>query len=568
MRSIRQYLLWIELVFAGIIVSAVYVATMRVNLRVHNTIYAEQRHQLEEIERYFQSNIHYSLEMFQAYLRVNQPTVSLPFLLSFDEVYDLDSEFRVTALHKKARKSILFQGYDFSSSELRSFLDSLPIGILHLSPLMRSPESDGISTYITFRENSRYRIGRIGMEQLNTFLSNIALARNLIIAIASPSGYLLSSTRKELSFHVISPFHTKTIIDQKEYLVLSSPLDLLGNNLVVLSPYSKISDITSLWNRTLMILAITILLFFLFKLFAVDRLVSRPLRALLHTMDSWGTEPQTPLPATPILNTWETRTILEQFSQKNTQIHKYIQELSTMNKELEQMVYVASHDLRSPLVNIDGFTAELEIAFHDLRQTVEEASSVKRDIVQAFQNARTEIEQDLRQIHHSAKLMDSLLRGLQRLSRSSRQSLKIKEIDMQILVQRIAEEKRGGHPVEFMIASLPPCRSDETQLEQIFSLLMENAIKFRRKERTCLIQITGYTNENSCTYCMEDNGIGIAPEYQHKIFELFHRLEPTKYPGEGLGLTMVRQVLARLGGEIRLESIPGTGSKFFITLPQ
>ena len=82
-----------------------------------------------------------------------------------------------------------------------------------------------------------------------------------------------------------------------------------------------------------------------------------------------------------------------------------------------------------------------------------------------------------------------------------------------------------------------------------------------------MISVSGRVEGNRCVYCVEDNGIGIADAYQEKIFELFHRLEPAKTDGDGLGLTIVKQILSMIDGDIRLESTPGVGSRFFVSLP-
>ena len=117
------------------------------------------------------------------------------------------------------------------------------------------------------------------------------------------------------------------------------------------------------------------------------------------------------------------------------------------------------------------------------------------------------------------------------------------------------------------IESLPPCLGDPSQINQIFSNLLDNALKFLDDSRPGFIRISGKIENNQSIYCVEDNGIGIAPEYQDKIFETFHRLEPERTTGEGLGLTIVRRVLDRYNGNVWVESEPGKGSKFYVSLP-
>jgi signal transduction histidine kinase len=101
----------------------------------------------------------------------------------------------------------------------------------------------------------------------------------------------------------------------------------------------------------------------------------------------------------------------------------------------------------------------------------------------------------------------------------------------------------------------------------VFSNLIENALKYLGNGKSGLIRISGYQEDGQSVYCIEDNGIGIEPEYRDKIFEIFHQLEPQNSSGEGLGLTIVQRILQRHHGKIWLESEPGTGSKFYISLP-
>jgi signal transduction histidine kinase len=104
-------------------------------------------------------------------------------------------------------------------------------------------------------------------------------------------------------------------------------------------------------------------------------------------------------------------------------------------------------------------------------------------------------------------------------------------------------------------------------MTEVFSNLISNAIKFLSPTRPGLIRISGTAAHGRAVYTVEDNGIGIAPQHQTNIFEMFHRLDPAATPGDGLGLTLVRQILSRLDGSIRVESVPDQGSRFIIEVP-
>lgn len=244
-------------------------------------------------------------------------------------------------------------------------------------------------------------------------------------------------------------------------------------------------------------------------------------------------------------------------------------ELMSKNKELEQVVYVASHDLRSPLVNIQGFSNELSQSLKQIRNIVNENSSLPymKEILNILDN---DISESLKFITASTAKMDCLISGLLRLSRLGRVALNIKKIDMDKLISNVTENfefqiKQGE--IDLIIDKLPSCYGDENQINQLFSNILGNAIKYLDSNRKGIIKIYGWNDNKKSIYCIEDNGIGIDSEYHNRIYDLFYRINPKNSTGEGLGLTIVRKILERHGGNIWLESQKDKGSKFFVSLP-
>lgn len=245
-----------------------------------------------------------------------------------------------------------------------------------------------------------------------------------------------------------------------------------------------------------------------------------------------------------------------------------LKNLELKTHELEQVVYVASHDLRSPLVNIQGYSKELEFLCGDLKTKLNKCTEPPPGEILDILNS--EIPVSLSFILSSVAKMDVLLKGLLRLSRLGRASLDIKPLDMNKLLRDVAKNLNfilRENSASLSIRKLPPCHGDWNQLNQVFTNLIQNAIKYRDPDRPCRITVTGADEDGWHIYTVEDNGLGINPEHRDKIFEIFHRLEPDKTEGEGLGLTIVTRIIQKHNGNISVESALGEGSRFIVKLP-
>lgn len=246
--------------------------------------------------------------------------------------------------------------------------------------------------------------------------------------------------------------------------------------------------------------------------------------------------------------------------------------LSIKNEELESIVYITSHDLRSPLVNIEGFSQELENSFKQIKDLIEEHCDISKDYMKRFERIlEDDIPESLRYIHSSTSKMDGLLKALLQLSRQGQIELKITRIDMNQLIRDICRNMQfqiTGSNATVTAEDMPDCMGDPGQVGQVFTNLLDNAIKYLSPDREGRIRVTGKRINGRCVYCIEDNGIGIAKEHQSKVFEIFHRLAPSgTVKGEGIGLTSAKRMLARQNGRIWLESEPGAGSRFYVELP-
>ncbi|WNO54958.1 sensor histidine kinase [Stakelama saccharophila] len=247
-------------------------------------------------------------------------------------------------------------------------------------------------------------------------------------------------------------------------------------------------------------------------------------------------------------------------------------ELQRANQEIQRFAYIVSHDLRSPLVNVMGFTAELETARKDIAAYFDTLFEEHPDL--ASQEARRAVEEDLPEalefIRTSTAKMDRLINAILQLSRQGQRRLAPEELAMGTLVEDIADslhQRASTAGATITIEELPDIVSDRLAIEQIFSNVMENAVKYLSPDRAGEVTVRGRVEGARAVYEIEDNGRGIDQRDHGRIFELFRRSGAQDQPGEGLGLAYVRALIYRLGGAVEVESELDRGTTFRLSLP-
>ena len=261
----------------------------------------------------------------------------------------------------------------------------------------------------------------------------------------------------------------------------------------------------------------------------------------------------------------ETNTSLEATVERRTA------ELRQANEEIQHFAHIVSHDLRSPLVNIMGFTSELEVMRKDLFERLGSLRARLNDEADPDGALGRDFDEALSFIKRSIARMDGLIKAILKLTREGRRELRLEPLDMTELVRSTAEAfsyqaQQAGASIA--IDPLPPCVGDRLALEQIFANLLENALKYLRDGIPGQIRVAGRSAASKLMYDVHDNGRGINPQDHERIFDIFRRSGPRDRPGEGIGLTYVRTLVRRLGGNIAVRSEPGQGSTFTVILPR
>ncbi len=265
----------------------------------------------------------------------------------------------------------------------------------------------------------------------------------------------------------------------------------------------------------------------------------------------------------------------------NTTLERRVKErtadLAELNEELQRFAYVVTHDLRAPLVNIMGFTSELERGVGSMKMALDSFMPKASEGNAVTSEARMAADEDLPEaigfIRSSTRKMDSLINAILKLSREGHRTLRPERIVLSELVQTSADalqhqlaEADGSIQIDLDVGTIV---TDRMALEQIIGNLLDNAVKYRMADRPLTIALRARPAAGDrLTIAVSDNGRGIADHDRERIFELFRRSGPQNTPGEGIGLAHVRAMVRNLGGDIAVDSQVGVGTTFTINLPR
>ena len=231
-------------------------------------------------------------------------------------------------------------------------------------------------------------------------------------------------------------------------------------------------------------------------------------------------------------------------------VRERTRDLEAAKSELESFTFAVSHDLRTPLHHLNGFSFLLEERF---------GPKLEPDA--------TEL---VRRIHRTSREMADLVQSLLELSRISKQDIHFEDVPLNAVLEDALKDARavaGERTIDWRLHPLPEVRGSWTLLKQVFANLLSNAVKFTVHSEAPVIEVGVITAESDPVIYIRDNGAGFDPQYADRLFTVFQRLHrQNEFPGTGAGLAIVQRIVKRHGGRIWAESAPGQGATFYFTL--
>jgi signal transduction histidine kinase len=439
--------------------------------------------------------------------------------------------------------------------------------------------------YFAFRDSTVRQIATLGKITANNSTAALAFdnasdARDILSSLASEP-HLVAACLYDKTGHLFAKYPDSLPAGDlpaapasegyqfgASYLSGFQPV-VQGSNTFLGTLYIKFETKTImsewLWASAKLGLAVMALIlaiaYFLSRL--LERQISRPILELVQTAKAISERNDYTVRAKK-LGEDELGVLTDAFNHMLAQIHGLNQDLErrvvertaqleAANKELEAFSYSVSHDLRAPLRHVDGFAGML----------AKHAAATLDDKGRRY----------IATISGAARQMGRLIDDLLSFSRVGRSELNTSAIDHDAMVAAVIRDgqfEQSGKVITWRISSLPKGSGDPPMMRQVWSNLIENAVKYSGKAANPCIEIGGEIDaaHGENVYHVKDNGVGFDMNYVDKLFGVFQRLHsPADFEGTGIGLANVRRIIARHGGRTWAEGVKGAGATFYFSLP-
>lgn len=241
----------------------------------------------------------------------------------------------------------------------------------------------------------------------------------------------------------------------------------------------------------------------------------------------------------------------EELVRLNRDLEENIDQIKSINAELETFSYSISHDLKTPTIAVEGFSSILLERYGD-----------------RLDKKGTDF---LRMIGESARQMHDLIDNLLAYSAFGRKKIRFSLVDMDRTVRETFDQLKAvyrGRALYISVKPSPPVDADKTMIRQVVLNLLTNAIKYSRIKAQTDIEFGGWSEPGRVVYYVKDNGVGFPMEHMERLFEVFERLHTSEeFEGTGIGLATVKRIIQRHGGEVWAQSTVNEGSTFYFSIP-
>jgi signal transduction histidine kinase len=265
---------------------------------------------------------------------------------------------------------------------------------------------------------------------------------------------------------------------------------------------------------------------------------------------------------------------LRELEQTARLLERKNRDLERANREIRDFAYIVAHDLRAPLVNLNGFVNEAEFAFYEIQTALQQVAPHLDEATRAKASraAEQDMPEALAYLQTNAAQMRALIDQVLKIARVGKQEVRLQAVDLHATAKKLTTsmthqlDERG---VELHFGQLPTIQADPALLEQVLNNLLDNAIKYLVPGRPAQIELYAERVPDEVIIHVKDNGRGIDKADHDRVFQLFRRARNVEgVPGEGFGLPYVQSIIQRQGGRIWFESTLDKGTTFSFSLPQ
>ncbi len=326
MRSLKVLSFIVESMGSLIILGLIFLLLGTMRGEIKERVVVNQLKELATIEYTIETYLEQNREHFAKLISVGVSPESLAFLDDFADIYYTDSRGVITAILRQEPGSRIFAGYNLSASQVGALLPQTEGAKILQSSMIRSAEHDSVSVYVIASRDNGFLIGRIDLHKITDHLRELATEQQSILIIASPQGYIISSTDTELPFQVL-PEDLDEVEIGAEYLTLRTSSDSLGNDLVMLTPKAYAFRMLLALDKFYWIFGIAVALIAVLKAGAQQLYFIEPLRHFLLLLKDWRLSTQEMKSATPVVRTEEIQALYQTFVKKSMEIEMTFEQL-------------------------------------------------------------------------------------------------------------------------------------------------------------------------------------------------------------------------------------------------